>query len=495
MPILFWAHGALSALVLLARALPPKYRDIFVRVVCLAGLGFAVALFVERRSGAEWRTTEVDPTSTALAAMAVGVAWVLAAALVDEDDRWRAASLVGLGGSSLILFAETDWTVPALLFWTLSSLAVGALGSGLYRRAEFWIGVVLADLCFVAGMVGHIVDSDSWELPLPAPDKSYWLLFAAVVLRAGVLPRYGMWRALGGPAAPALPLLVGSALVLASGVTGRVEPWATAGLLVVALAMAIAGSIRRTLAPADFTGWPVAVSLALMYATPAVTAVAGCAAILSVGVLALWNLASGRAQPERGLALSLMPLTAAFGAVVYAAKRAFDLATTIDDLRLAVPWTVVAGLIPLVMAAGALLGARVGRERGTPLAIDPPVIATWLLVAASLALGTVPGAIELPDDVIGTQSSFLTLLLVAIGAGVVAGGLWTLRHPDHRRAPAPEPVAQAVGPPTRFEALAFRPAHLSLVEKLMYGVALVLALASVGGVAWATYEGLSQGFL
>jgi hypothetical protein len=269
----------------------------------------------------------------------------------------------------------------------------------------------------------------------------------------------------------------------------------TVGLLVLALAQAVWGSIRKALAPADFAGWPACVGLALVFASPAVAPLAGAAALLAVGALALWPLASGRAQPERGLVLTLAPLTAAFGAVVFVARRAFDLATSAEEVEIQVPWIAVAALLPLVMAAGALLGARVGRERSEHLDDLGPVIATWVFVAGTIALGLAPGALELPDDVVGTQGSFLALLSIAVAVGAIAGWLWTLRHPDHRRWPIPEPAALPVGPRTGAEARALRGLKPPLVERLVGLVALALAVATFAAVGWMTYEGLSQGFL
>lgn len=495
MLILLLGHAVLSALVLVARVLEPEVRDKAVRAVCAVGAGLGIALFLTRRSSEVWRTTLIEPDSAALAGIAVAVAWVIAAVLLDEDDRWRAASLVGIAGSGLAVFAATQWVVPALLFWSVTSLAVAGLVAGLERRSEVWIAFVLSDLCFAAGIVGYVLDDGSWRLPSPAPGRAFWFLLAAVILRAGVIPRFGMWRALGTPAAAALPLLAGGALVLTAGPAGRAEPWAAVALLAVAIAQAAWGSVRKVLAPGDFAGWPTAVALALIYVAPGVAALVGAAALLAVGALALWPISSGRAQPERGLVLTLAPLTAGFGAVVFAATRAFEASTAIDISLDSVPWIAVSALIPLVMAAGALLGARVGREQVAPAPDIWPVVATWLIVAGTVVLGLVPGSLELPDDVVGTQRSFLILLLVALVAGGAAGWLWNLRHPDHRRSPAPEPVALAVGARTGREARALRGPGATLVERMLVLVALVLGVATLGAVGWLTYEGLSQGFL
>jgi hypothetical protein len=496
MPIVFWGQGAVSVAVLLGRFLPDRWRGLFVRVMCGIGVGFGLALFLERRSGDAWRTTLLEPTTAALAGVASAAAWVVAAALVDEDDRWRAASLVGLGGSALALFASARWTVPALLFWSLTSVVAGALAFRSARRSELWLGLVLSDLCFAAGMIGHVIDTDTWGLPTPAPDRAFWFLLAAAVLRVGVVPRYGLWKAVGSPAAAALPLLVGSGFIVVAGPGGRPEAWAAVGLLLAGLVQAVWGAVQARLAPADFAGWAPAVCLALLYVDPRVGALAGAAAILSVAALGVWPWTSGAAQPERGLLVTLAPPMAAFGALVAAAREAFGSATGSDSLAVQIPSTVIAALIPLVMAAGALLGARIGRERSSG-SLDPwPLAATWLLVASSVALGVTPGALELPDEVVGTQQTFLVLSLVALATGGVAGWLWTLRHPDHRRAPTPEPLATPVVPPTSNEVVAYRTAaDTSLVERMLTLVALVLAVAVFTSVGWVTFEGLSQGFL
>jgi hypothetical protein len=496
MPIVFWGQGAVSVAVLLARFLPDRWRGWFVRAACGVGVGFGLALFLERRSGDAWRTTLIEPTAAALAGIASAAAWVVAAALVDEEDRWRAASLVGLGGSALALFAAARWTVPALLFWSLTSLVAGALAFHSGRRAELWIGLVLSDLCFTAGLIGHVVDTDTWGLPNPAPGRAFWLLLAAAVLRVGVVPRFGLWKAVGTPAAAALPLLVGGGFIVVAGPGGRPEAWAAVGLLVAGLVQAVWGAVQSRLAPADFAGWAPSVCLALLFIEPRVGALAGAAAILSVAALGVWPWTSGAAQPERGLLLTLAPPMAGFGALVASAREAFGAATESESLAVQIPSTVIAALIPLVMAAGALLGARIGRERSSG-SLDPwPLAATWLLVAASVALGVTPEALELPDDVVGTQQTFLVLSLVALAAGAVAGWLWSLRHPDHSRAPKPEPLATVVGPRTSNDAVTYQPeGGTSLVERMLTLVALVLAVAVFTSVGWVTYEGLSQGFL
>ena len=283
--------------------------------------------------------------------------------------------------------------------------------------------------------------------------------------------------------------------MLAAGPMARAEPWAAVGLLILALAQGIWGSLRKDLAVSDMAGWPSAIGLALIFVAPGVAALAGAGAILSVGVLAIWPFATGSAQPERGLLLTLAPPTAIFGAIVFAATRAFDISTTLDASLESAPWIAVTALIPLVMASGALLAARVGRERSAERRYVWPLGATWLFVAGSVAIGAVPGALELPDEVIGSQRSFLTLLGVALVVGVAAGWLWNLRHPDHRRAPAPEPAVLPVGPPTATEAWAYRRTGATLVERIGSLVALALAVATIAAVGWITYEGLSQGFL
>jgi hypothetical protein len=495
MPILLWGHAGLSVLVVVARFLAPEIRDKVVRVLCAAGAGVGIALFLARRSGDTWRSVVIEPETAVLAGVAVAVAWVIAAVLLDEDDRWRAAALVGAGSTALVLFATTTWIVPALLFWALTSLVAGAIALTLRAPAEMWIGIVFSDLCFAAGMIGHVLDSDAWELPSPVAGRAFWFLLAAAILRVGAVPRFGLWRSLGSSAAVALPLLAGGGLVLAAGPAGRVEPWAAVGLLVLALAQAVWGALRQRLEVANIAGWPSAIALALIYVAPAVAELAGTAALLALGCLVLWPIASGHAQPERGLLLTLVPPTAVFGAIVYVATRAFDVSTTLDASLESAPWIAVTALIPLVMASGVLLAARVGRERAAEVRHAWPVGATRLFVAASVAIGFVPGALELPDDVIGSQRSFLTLMAVALGVAALAGWAWNLRHPDHRRAPVPEPTVSPVAPPTSRDARAFRSTDVPLVERVLGIVALALALATFVAIGWITYEGLSQGFL
>jgi hypothetical protein len=494
-PALLWGHAVLSGVVLGCRFLGPALRDKVVRGLCALGVAGGVALFVVRRSGDAWRATEIDANAAALAGIAVAVAWLIAAVLPEEDDRWRAAALVGPGAAGLALFASSRWVVPALLFWTITSIAAGALATTLRSPGEMWIGIVASDLCFAAGMIGHVLDNDTWQLPDPMPDRAFWFLLAAAVLRIGAIPRVGIWRSLGSPASAALPLLAGGGLVLAAGSAGRAEPWAAVGLLSLALAQSIWGSMRRDLAVSDMAGWPLAIALALMYTAPDVAPLAGAGALLAVGVLALWPLASGRGQPERGLLLTLAPPTAMFGALVYAATRAFEISTALDASFRSAPWIAVTGLIPLALASGVLFAARVGRERSVGTFDNWALGASWLLVLASVAIGSVPGSLELPDDVVGSQGSFLTLVAVALVVGVAAGFLWNLRHPEHRRTPAAEPGVSPVGPPTSLEARAYRGRELSLVERIVALVALALGVATLGAVAWITYEGLSQGFL
>ena len=472
--------------MVLARFLPGRARRALEVLACLIGVGFGVALLLARHSTEEWRTTALDPATATVAGIATAGAW-LATISIGRDERWRTGALVGAGATGLALFSAAQWTVPALLFWVTTSLAMGILAFRARQPGSVWLGIVASDVCLAAALVTHVLDTDGWRLPSPAPDRAFWLVLAAVVIRAGVVPRYGIWRMLGTSAAPGLPLLVGGAMVLAAGLGGRTEPWAAAGLALVALAQALWGLFAKRLAVELFAGWPAALSLAFVFAAPESAAVAGATAALGVTVVVLWPLSSGRAQVERGFALSFAPLTAGFGALILSTTRAFGKATTNLQIAEAIPWVVVASLLPVTLVAGALLAARIGRE-GDARTWDPSaVLSTWAVVAASIGIGVYPGMLELPDDVLGSSRGALLLLLGALAAGGAAGTVvWMRLHEGGVR-----PLPGAPEPPLTID----HPARASLLGRALAGATVALAVATAGTVGWVTYEGLRQGFL
>jgi hypothetical protein len=482
--LLALSHAAIGLLLLMFARADEDARAQLVRFGAAAGGAMSVALFLARDSEIGWRTVSFSPDAAALGATAAGCAWILLAVYDEKRGDVLAACLVGVGSSSLILFATNGWIVPALLFWAVLSVAVLSLGIRRPGNGWPWIVIGLSVACLVSGLLWFAIDADTWELPQRIPTGARWVVLVAALLRAGVAPRLAIWGYVGSGAGVAIPLLVGSGFALVPFARGDGIEWAALGLIVWSLGLAVWATARKHADLALVGAWFGATMIAVALVVPGASARAGVAALLAGSVAVLWLESLGRAQPERGLLFAIVPTTAGFGALVGATTFAFQRAIDADAIVDAAPWYAMAALAPVVLGFGVALGAMYGRRLDPEHYSAIAVLSTWTLLAAAVILGLSPSAELGIGSLGGADSRAPWLHLIAVGAGVVAARVAVARATG--RVDIGE-VSGAVEP-------GIAPVPRSL-ERILPAAALALALLATGAVLWLTYRGLEVGFL
>ncbi len=475
-PLLFLSHAALAALALLSAGADEDARSRFLRGLALAGaLIGSLLFFANPLLGDEWRTVELAPSGTRLAAMAVTAAWALVAAAEGSTGtgRWDVAALTGVGATALMLFATNQWLVPALLFAGITTLSVALLlDAGSVAR----VVVTVAGLTLGGAFAWIVLARETWVLLMPAPGAQLWVAVAAAAAFA-VVP------ILVPPdqrsALPVTPLTLGVAFAILASVARGAGPILSLILIVGGLAAAARVLLRSDASQRVILMWVVLVTFGLgaLASNPYVTTRAGIAGILGASVVALWPLSLGRAQIERGFLIAFVALTAGFNAVAAAAAFAFDQGTSMADVLEAGPWAAITALLPVVLAAGVVLGASVGRNPEPEDFSPSAVIASWALVSLTVVVGLFPFV-----DTRGTDTTRgVTLYVLA----VVAGALAT------RYARGLGGGAGPTGERRRFAATALKepwPHAARLTSLVCGGAAALVALA-------LTFYGLRMGFL
>lgn len=330
-------------------------------------------------------------------------------------------------------------------------------------------------MCVVGALAGWALTEESWRMP-EALDG--WPLVVAVVglaLRAGIAPRVGPWELASGAHVAFIPLLVGSAFALVPSLSAGDEVAIALPLLGAGMLTALWCAIRSPQIVL-IAGWVVATMLALAFIEPEALGKAASAAILAATAALAWPWTGGRAGPERGLLVALVPLTVGFGPIVGGASASFERASTAGSVVGAAPWTAFAALLPAALAVGVTMGAAIAR-RAEPETYRPAaVLATWAIAALALVLGLTGGA-EVGLDLGGE----LRLYVVAVSLAVAAA----------RFAPRQPVLVEIVGSEPALGVYAV-PSSVSKLAELA-GLALI-ASASVGAL-WLTYVGLRTGFL
>ena len=485
------AHALLAAILIASRWLSSESRVIVVRASAGVGSILGVALFLTRHVDGSWRTISFIPQAAALAGLAIACAWLVVAVTGANADGWRTGALVGVASSSLALFGLGRWTVPSLLFWMCGSVAIGVLTYGEPRRGAALIPVALSDVALVAASICFVARTEVWSMPSSMSGWSFWLVLAAVVLRAGAIPSMGTWALLGSGAAPALPLLTGGSFVLLGRVGTRVEPWLAAALVILALALAVVAVARRRFPMAVVTAWPVMLGLSLCFVDQRLVILGGSLATIAMTAAVLWPLTGGHGRAERGLLLAFVPATLGFAAVAFAAVRAFEQSRSSETVAEAAPWTIIAALLPLTLAAGVTVGARAGRQQVRPEASIEAILGTWLLLGVTIILGFSPSALlEGAPSPLGAKGSVILLNLGAVAMGAGAGWLVARRQLSVVRTGVGV-VAGAVDE----EVVTGVPLLGEGAERWMQWTAVVVALAAVAGAGWLTIDGLRKGFL
>ena len=480
---LYLGHAAIGLALLATRALTRELRSAAVLAGSAAGALLAAGLYLAGGSNAAWRTTELEAPTAAMIAVAIVCAWILLGALDRGSGRGDAGCLIGVGCSGLVLFATNEWVVPGALFWVASSLAVVVMTRG-KSAAPARVAVLVSDVAVVVALASHSLDLQTWRMPEAMEGWPYWVLVAALGVRAGVLPQLGVWATLPSRiGACALPLVVAGGFALLLGPAGGSQVAVGLVLLVVALASCLWALIGKDLLVTTVAAWPVALTLGVGFISPEATARAGIAAVLAVTAVVLWPHCLGKAEAERGLLLAFVPATAGFGVIVAGALEAFERATESKTVIESAPWAAAAALLPAALAAGVALGARLGRRLEPAAPGRLPLAASWIVVGLSVLIGVVPdGFLELESGA-GSTARTTWLHLVALGAGIGAALVFAGR--SGRVIPGRAEGRLLTG---------------AILARPPFGVALVwlsvaLGVVAVGGALWLTYEGLKVGFL
>ena len=481
--ILYSVHTLLAVVLAVGTLAPPKWRRSILlgaaALGCIGGLALALA------SGDDtvWRSTTLSQPRGIIAGTAVACAWLLAGAL-GSDRTLGSASLMGLASTGILLATLGDWIVPALAIWLASSVALVALVSLGEVRVGALLAIGVSDLALVGAFALHALDERVWTVPDSLAGLPLALAAASLVVRSGALPRIGIWEALDSQAAPALPLLLGGPLALLGVPLSGSGPWVSIAALVVALGLGGLSLWGRDLRLSVVGSWPVWLSMGLIAAAPAVLIPAALAALLALSAVALWPATHGLARPSRGLLLGFLPLTAGWMAIVGTAVVAFDRGA--PGAR-PLAWSLIAGLLPLTVAAGVALAARVARQSAPNTSETIAAWAARALFVAGVCLGLLsPSALGLARDTLGDLDNVLALNGVAVGLAFVAGAI------AYRRGPG---GASSVGAQVEASAGTLVYSEDRADTAVMVGVFALIAVGSLAAVTYLAFEGLSYGFL
>ena len=436
-----------------------------------AGIALAAVTWLARDTGWAWRTTSLGATDAALVAAAIGGAWTLV--LADPRRHSVQVACIGFASAGFALFTTNAWVVPAMLFWTVSSISLITLDP--YASPLSRLVLAVADLGVIVALGFGALDGEIWSARGALEGWPAWVALGAGILRTGALPAVGVW----GLQAASLPLVTVGAFAVLRLAGDLARP----GVVLVLLGFALGSAAWSALAKRPTAGvlgaWPVALMAACGYLVPEARPRAAVTAAVAVALVSLWPVALGRAGAERGLVLALAPATLGFGVLVAAALASFELAVAEPLAADAAPWAAIAGLLPLAAAAGIWVGAAMARRREPEHYEPAAVIATWALVALAVLAGLGPTAeLSWPS---GGRGTWLAALAVVVGVGAA-------RFFPHKAAPAAMVDAPEV--PER--------SHLRLPRALRGVVAGSTALATVllvGVTAWVAYRGLLVGFL
>ena len=478
---ILFAPAAVSVLV---GAVFRRLQEWRARVVLYAiGGGAGVALFVVASSEEAWRTVTLGPAS-AIAGAAIACSFLLAAGLDLRTDRWRVPTLIGVAGTAMTLAVSNDWLVPGLLFWTCSSLALAAIGTDARQGASLWVTLFLSDALLYAALLGWGVSEARWNMPASLEGWTFYAALGAVVLRAGAVPYFGLWRMLDSRAAAAVPIAVGGAFAIGQRFVFGAAPLEAASLVVLALVVALWGTIAGNTPFGVLASWPVALLLGAALASTSAVTSAALGAIVAASLFALWPQASS-AAPARAILLAFVPPGVGFWAVLAAATYSFGRLIEAPDVLEETSWVVVSALLPFAVAAAVSVGARVARARGGASS-KPAVVASWGLLAASIAAGLWPETVlDLNAAAVPDPSRTGLLFGGALVLGAV-GGWFARKRAWGGRASVTEPPRH------------FRRYGPTLSRRWLLALdwaALTLGLGTIAAVAWFTVEGLRSGFL
>lgn len=475
-PILFLSHTVIAIAAVLLKGLDRGPRERFAQGAAVAGGVSGLALFfASPLLGDTWRTTEMTPSGTRLAGIAIAAAWIVVA--VGErsrgEGRWDVVALTGVASTAMCLFSVNRWTVPALLFAGIASLSIALL----HERPGVAVGATATGMTLLGGsLLWHVVHEGEWSLPVPLTDMRLWMAVAAAVAFA-LVPILSDSEKRPGPTAP---LALGLAFAILGSVARGAGPVVALALVVAALVAVVRSLFVEKASQREVLAWVVALTVGLAALSPNlyVTTRAGIAGILGAAAIALWPLSLGRGQIERGILVAFVAVTAGSNALAAAATHAFDRATTLEEVLEAAPWAAISGILPIALAAGVALGALVGRNPEPEEYTRSGVLGSWTLVVLSVIVGLFPYLGDAAGDGgIAGPGLYIVAVVAGLGAARYAGSL-----------------GAAPIPPTRTSRFLEVPIHVPWPRAAQLAVVTLGAATAVALVA-LTYQGLRLGFL
>ena len=474
-PILLFSHALIAVAAVLMKGLGREPRERFCQGAAVTGGCFGLALFFgSPLLGDSWRTTEMTPSGTRVAGMAITAAWIIVA--VSERSRghgrWDVVALTGVASTALGLFAMNQWTVPALLFAGIASLAIALL----HERPGIELGATAAGMALLGGtLLWHTLDAETWDLPVPLTGAQLWVAVAAAITFA-LIPILSDSTERPSPTGP---LALGLAFATLGSVARGAGPVVALSLVVVALIAVVRSLLAQKASQRVVLAWAVALTLGLAVLTPNlyVTTRAGIAGILAASAVALWPLSLGRGRIERGILVAFVAVTAGFNALAAAATHSFERATSFERVVDAAPWAAISGLLPVALAAGVALGALVGRNPEPESYTRSGVLGSWALVLLTVVVGVFPFLGDGADGGAAGPGLYFVAMIAGVVAARYAGRLGAAEQP----------------PPSTARFLDV-PMHVPWPRVAGFGVLAVGAITAAA-VIGITYQGLRLGFL
>lgn len=471
---LILGQAALSAVLLAGHRLPAAPRERFVRAVGGLGILSGLAIFFLRADLPVWRGMELSPDAAVVAGIAVACTWGLVTALDLGSDRWWAGALAGVATCGLLGLAASRWTIPGLLFLGCASAATAVAASRASRSG--WLVLAAADAVLVAVLIADVVDRGQWAFPETISSGFLVPLLVSAALRSGLIVRVGALQMLSRPVAVMIPVGVTVGLLSVSRWVDRPLAIAATAVLALGLGVVVWSILRRRIEPAVVGVWPVALGGSLLLVSDEATVPASITVLLGMTMVGLWPDALERGRLSRGLLLSGMAPTIAFGAIGIGARDSFTHATEGGDAIEVAAWIAVSALLPVAFATGVALGVFVARTAATGGYHPEAVFMTWILTASAVLVGFVLG----PGEIFGALGGSAAAILFGVSAAL---GAFAAIRVDVSGVARVEPSA-------RVELTA--PIHLGTWASV---IALGLGVAAALAIAWITIEGLKVGFL
>jgi hypothetical protein len=441
----------------------------------MAGVALGVVLTVFRSSLEPWRGIDFVTGDAAIAGVAVACAWGLVLCLDIATERWWTAGLVGVGATSMLVFASTEWSALAAMFLLCLSIAVSV---ALVRASPFvWLIVVVSDVGLASVLLASALEGDRWATSAHIEGVLLVPFMIALGLRIGLVPRLGSVGTTPTEGAAVAPLVAGSGLVAGVRWLGPPDPSVATGVLVLIVVVVGWSVVKRRLDPSILSCWTVGLAAALLLASERARVPASIGALLGLSVLALWPDAQARGRLSRGLLLSCLAPGITFAAVALAAADSFRLATSATHGLESVAWVAVSALIPVAFASGVALGVVAARSRPDGGYHPEAVAMTWTLLGASVVAGLVIG----PGRVYAGLGGGPAVILFVIALIVGAAAAWRWGESEAGSAVRADTTVVVGGP--------------IVVGRWTTFVAFGALLAASGAVATFVVQGLRVGFL